>query len=207
MEKEMQKAKNLVKYCDSVYTTQRRKTRTVHCGDVPIGTTYLILHALLHTLLHTYSTWRRAHSYYLHTLLHTCFTTYHYCIHTLLHTLLHTYFTHWCCPHTLLHTCFTTYHYCVHTACVHFTYILCYIHHYTHALLHTTSAYILYYIHHYIHYVHGYFTHWYSNKTTTTYLLYLCTSSSSVKTAQFGTWCYILSTLLVLHTCARRRLV
>ena len=39
MEKEMEKAKNLVKYCDSVYKTQRRKTRTVHCGDVPIGTT------------------------------------------------------------------------------------------------------------------------------------------------------------------------
>jgi hypothetical protein len=37
MEKEMEKAKNLVKYCDSVYKTQRRKTRTVHCGDVPIG--------------------------------------------------------------------------------------------------------------------------------------------------------------------------
>jgi hypothetical protein len=35
----MEKAKNLVKYCDSVYKTQRRKTRTVHCGDVPIGTT------------------------------------------------------------------------------------------------------------------------------------------------------------------------
>eukprot|EP00277_Geminigera_cryophila_P023702 CAMPEP_0179464298 /NCGR_PEP_ID=MMETSP0799-20121207/46154_1 /TAXON_ID=46947 /ORGANISM="Geminigera cryophila, Strain CCMP2564" /LENGTH=739 /DNA_ID=CAMNT_0021268021 /DNA_START=24 /DNA_END=2243 /DNA_ORIENTATION=+ len=35
-------SKDLMKYSDSVYTTQRRKTRTVQCGDVPIGSEHPI---------------------------------------------------------------------------------------------------------------------------------------------------------------------
>jgi hypothetical protein len=197
MEKEMEKAKNLVKYCDSVYKTQRRKTRTVHCGDVPIGTTsittyidtctYLTktftpcnlpigttygLHTLPHILFLFFGT-----TYGLHTLPHTYFTTYFatyilpiqlswYCssdtyyihIHTLLlHT--HTYFTTYGL-HTLPHTYFATYF---------TTYILCHIH----TLLHTHTYFTTYGLH---TLPHTYFT---------TYLLYLCTSSPSMKTPQF----------------------
>lgn len=42
MEKKVEKAKNLIKYCDSVYKTERRKTSTVHCGDVPVGSEHPI---------------------------------------------------------------------------------------------------------------------------------------------------------------------
>ena len=42
MEKKIQQAKDLMKYCDSVYTTQRRKTSTVTCGDVKIGSDHPI---------------------------------------------------------------------------------------------------------------------------------------------------------------------
>jgi hypothetical protein len=94
MEKEMEKAKNLVKYCDSVYKTQRRKTRTVHCGDVPIGTTSITTY--IDTCTYLTKTFTPCNlpigtTYGLHTLPHIFFlffgTTYG------LHTLPHTYFT------------------------------------------------------------------------------------------------------------------
>jgi len=42
MEERMQKTKELLSYCDSVYKTTRRKTRTVQCGDVSIGSEHPI---------------------------------------------------------------------------------------------------------------------------------------------------------------------
>ena len=77
MEKEMEKAKNLVKYCDSVYKTQRRKTRTVHCGDVPIGTTSITTY--IDTCTYLTETFTPCNlpigtTYGLHTLPHTYFT-------------------------------------------------------------------------------------------------------------------------------------
>lgn len=38
----MAQSADLTKYCDSVYTTQRRKTSTVTCGDVKIGSDHPI---------------------------------------------------------------------------------------------------------------------------------------------------------------------
>ena len=172
MEKEMEKAKNLVKYCDSVYKTQRRKTRTVHCGDVPIGTTSITTY--IDTCTYLTKTFTPCNlpigtTYGLHTLPHIFFlffgTTYG--LHTLPHTYFTTYFAtyilpiqlSWYCSsdtyyihiHTLLHTVYILYH--THTLLhtlphTYFaTYILYYIH--IHTLLHT--VYILYHIHTLLH--------------------------------------------------------
>lgn len=45
MEKRIAQSENLMKYCDSVYTTQRRKTSTVTAGD---GLSILLFLPLLH---------------------------------------------------------------------------------------------------------------------------------------------------------------
>jgi hypothetical protein len=48
MEKRIAQSKDLMKYCDSVYTTQRRKTSTVTAGD---GVSLLLLLLLVLLLL------------------------------------------------------------------------------------------------------------------------------------------------------------
>jgi len=47
------KQKTLNKYCESVYKTERRKTRTVHCGDVPIGSEHPVALQTMTTALTT----------------------------------------------------------------------------------------------------------------------------------------------------------
>ena len=191
MEKEMEKAKNLVKYCDSVYKTQRRKTRTVHCGDVPIGTTSITTYIDTCTYLTktftpcnlpigtTYGLHTLPHIFFCFLELHTVYILYH--IHTLLHTLPHTYFQSNSLDTALL--ILTTY-----------TYILYYYIH-IHTLLHT--VYILYHTHTLLHTLpHTYFA---------TYILYYIHIHTLLHTVYI---LYHIHTLLHTYsTCARRRLV